>query len=171
MQLKAAIFKSHPPTARYLVETAAICLDYGLQTAPPQGFTLQPVAWNLVVKAVELTCPAIQNLSDKLCGSVGQKYFSLLGSSPSGWPQLVAAKLGSLITSPHRPPVAHLLACTSSAASSRQLYQSSMPSHHLIDAGMTVCTPALLPCRHALFWTVMALFMSSDCIKSLLSKR
>ena len=147
VQLKAAILKSHPPTARYIVETAAVCLDYGLQTAPPQGFTLQPVAWNLVVKAVKLTCPAIQNLSDKLCGSVGQKYFGLLGTSPSGWPQLVAAKLDSLITSPNRPSVAHLLARTSSAASSRQLYQSSVPSQH---ASITVCTPALLPCRQIL---------------------
>lgn len=146
MQLKAAILKSHPPTARYLVETAAFCLDYGLQTAAPQGFTLKPVAWNLVVRAVELTCPAIHNFSDKLCGSVGLKYFSLLGNSPSGCPELVAAKLDSLITSPHRPPVAHLLACTSSTASLRQLHQSSVPSQQLADASMTVCAPPLLPC-------------------------
>ena len=145
MQLKAAILKSHPPTARYIVETAAVCLDYGLQTAPPQGFTLQPLAWNLVVKAVKLTCPAIQNLSDKLCGSVGQKYFGLLGTSPSGWPQLVAAKLDSLITSPNRPSVAHLLARTSSAASSRQLY------HMLTCSCMhqqATCSTPVSPCAH-----------------------
>ena len=147
-QLKAAILKSHPPTARYLVEAAAICLDYGLQAAPSQGCTLKPVAWGLVVTAVTSRCPGTYNLSDKLCGSVGQKYFRLLGSSPAGWPELVAAKLDSLITSPHRPPVAQLLACISSAADSTQLYQSSLPSQPLADASMTVHTPAIVPFKH-----------------------
>lgn len=157
-QLKAAVLKSHPPTARYLVEAAAIFLDYGLQAAPSQGYTLKPVAWGLVVKAVKSTCPGTYNLSDKLCGSVGQKYFRLLGTSPAGWPELVAAKLDSLITSPHRPPVAQLLACIISAASSTQLYQSSMPSQHLPDASMTVYTTAILPCSTILLWIVIDCF-------------
>lgn len=112
---------------KYLVEAAAACLDYGLQTTP-SSITLKPVAWSLVAKAIKSHCPAVTNVLDKLCGSVGQKYFSLLGTSSSGRPELVVAKLDSLITGPHHAAVVHLLACIYHTEVSKQPDQSSRQS-------------------------------------------
>lgn len=137
IQLKDAIRKSHPSSAQYLVEAAAICLNCGLQTAH-QGFALKPVAWQMVVKAVQSAHPAIINVSDKLCGSMGQKYFTLLGTSPSGRPELMTAKLDSLITGPNRAAVAQLLACIHNTATSRQPDPASTASHHVRSVGMTL---------------------------------
>lgn len=63
-QLKASINNSHPPSAKYLVEAAAACLDIGLQAAP-EGISLKPVAWGLVAEAVKSNCSAVTNESDK----------------------------------------------------------------------------------------------------------
>lgn len=147
LQLKAAVCKSHPPTAQYLVEAAAVCLDNGLQTAL-QGFTLKPVAWRLVAKAVQTKCPGVLNSSDKLCGSVGQKYFTLLGTSPSGRPELVAAKLDSLITSPNRPAVAQLLARIHKYGSSSQPDPASIARPHVRTTSMTVRATELTSTLH-----------------------
>ena len=106
--LKAAISKSHPPTARYIVEAAAACLDHGLQ-ATAQGLVLEPVAWSLLASAVKQSYPENTKLLDRLHGSVGQKYFKLLGTTPSGQPEFVTALLDILIISSHRPAVSHLL--------------------------------------------------------------
>ncbi len=113
-KLKAAICKSHPPTARYLVETAAVCLDHGLQLAEP-GFELRPVAWSLVTKTVTFKCPKVSNLLDKLHGTTGQKYFRLLGTTQSGLPELVAANLDKLVTSENSSSVSQLLQQVSSS--------------------------------------------------------
>lgn len=132
-QVKAAISKSHPPSSKYLVETAAACLDNGLQTAP-EGIILKPVAWNLVTKAVKSNCPALANLVDQLCSSVGQKYFGLVGTSPSGRPELVAAKLHSLITAPHHAAAAHLLSFIHYTQGSTQPDQLSTASTQATQA-------------------------------------
>ena len=116
---KTAINKSHPPTARYLVETAAACLDHGLQETP-QGFIQKPVAWKLIASSVQASYPGVTNLLERLHGNVGQKYFSLLGTTPSGQSELVVPKITDLITSCHRPPVEHLLACLEDALSVKQ---------------------------------------------------
>lgn len=108
-QLKAAINNSHPPSAKYLVEAAAACLDIGLQAAPA-GISLKPVAWGLMAKAIKSNCSAVNNEPNNLRSSIGQKYFKLLGTSSSGQPELVAPKLDSLITGDHHAAVAHLLA-------------------------------------------------------------
>ena len=132
------------------MEAAAACLDYGLQTTP-QGFILKPVGWSLIVKAVQSRlssqgCPAVADVLDKFCGSVCQKYFSLLGTSPSGLPELVAAKLDSLITSPHRPAVAQLLAGMHTTVSMTQRDQSSITSQHPRNASVTVRAHASHQC-------------------------
>ena len=85
-----------------------------------------------------------------MCGSVGQKYFSLLGTSPSGWPELVAAKLDSLITGPHLAAAVHLLACIHHtqgstqpdqlSTASMQATQAQQPS--FLNADITVRAPA-----------------------------
>ncbi len=95
-QLKSAVSKSHPPTAKYLVETAAVCIDIGL-LASEHGLTLRPVAWSLVADAVYKACPHVADLLEKLCGKTGQKYFQLLGNSESGEPEFVGANLAALI--------------------------------------------------------------------------
>lgn len=107
-QLKAAVSKSHPPTARYIVETAAVCLEHGLQ-ASGQGFLLRPVAWSLVAHTVHTTCPHVADLLERLCGRTGQKYFQLLGNSESGEPEFVGANLDTLIISSQMPAVSSLL--------------------------------------------------------------
>lgn len=149
--LKAAVSKSHPPTARYIVEAAAACLDHGLQ-ATAQGLVLKPVAWNLLTSAVKKSYPEVTNLLDRLHGSVGQKYFKLLGTTQSGQPELVSALLDSLIISSQRPAVSHLLGQLQ-AGSSKQPKQSTAagqqpalpqnaPSFNLAD--MTVRAPTLI---------------------------
>ena len=130
-QLKAAISTSHLQSARYLVETATACLDYGLQRAP-NGIALKPVAWKLLTKAMKSKCAAVTNVLDRSCGSVGQKHFSLLGTSLSGPPELVAAKLDNLITSGCHAVAAHLLACIYHTQSSKQPDQSAMASWQAI---------------------------------------
>lgn len=113
-KLKAAVCKSHPPSAKYLMETAAVCLDHGLQVAEP-GFELRPVAWSLVAKTVTSKCPDVSNLLEKLHGTTGQKYFRLLGTTQSGLPELVAANLDRLVISENTPPVSQLLQQLSSS--------------------------------------------------------
>jgi hypothetical protein len=113
-KLKAAVCKSHPPSAQYLVETAAVCLDHGLQVAGP-GFELRSVAWSLVAKTVTSKCPNVSNLLEKLRGTTGQKYFRLLGTTQCGLPELVAATLDKLVTSEQSSPVSQLLQQISSS--------------------------------------------------------
>lgn len=105
---------SHPPSAQYLVETAAVCLDHGLQIAEP-GFELRPVTWSLVAKTVTSMCPKVRQLLEKLRGTTGQKYFRLLGTTQSGLPEFVAANLERLVTSQNTPPVSQLLQQISSS--------------------------------------------------------
>ena len=105
---------SHPPSAQYLVETAAVCLDHGLQIAEP-GFELRPVTWSLVAKTVTSKCPKVSQLLEKLRGTTGQKYFRLLGTTQSGLPEFVAANLERLVTSQNTHPVSQLLQQISSS--------------------------------------------------------
>ncbi|KAA6428906.1 MAG: hypothetical protein FRX49_01016 [Trebouxia sp. A1-2] len=107
-QLKAAIAKSHPPTAQYIVETAAACLDHGLQSSDT-GLQLRPVAWSLVADAVYRSCPQVADLLAKLCGRTGQKYFQLLGNSESGEPEFVGANLDALVVQTQAPAVRGIL--------------------------------------------------------------
>ncbi len=107
-QLKTAVAKSHPPTAQYIVETAAVCLDHGLQSSDT-GLLLRPVAWSLVADAVYRSCPQIADLLEKLCGRTGQKYFQLLGNSESGEPEFVGANLDALVMQKQVPAVRGIL--------------------------------------------------------------
>ncbi|DBA96944.1 TPA: hypothetical protein ACH3X1_001274 [Trebouxia sp. C0004] len=107
-RLKAAVAKSHPPTAQYIVETAAACLDHGLQSSDT-GLLLRPVAWSLVADAVYRSCPQIADLLEKLCGRTGQKYFQLLGNSESGEPEFVGANLDALVMPKQVPAVRGIL--------------------------------------------------------------
>ncbi len=113
-KLKAAVCKSHPPSAQYLVETAAVCLDHGLQLAE-SGFELRPVAWSLVAKTVTSKCFGVRNFLEKLHGTIGQKNFQLLGTTQSGMPELVAANLDKLVTSENSSSFSQLLQQISSS--------------------------------------------------------
>ena len=106
--LKSAIARSHPPTAKYLVETAIVCLDHGVEPSN-DGFQLRPVQWVLVADVVSRHCPNVE-LLEKLCGKTGQKYFALLGNTDEGLPEFVLADVHALISSPkHSPSVAAIL--------------------------------------------------------------
>jgi len=90
------------------VETAAACLDHGLQSSDT-GLLLRPVAWSLVADAVYRSCPQIADLLEKLCGRTGQKYFQLLGNSESGEPEFVGANLDALVMQKQVPAVRGIL--------------------------------------------------------------
>lgn len=106
-QLKGAIAKSHPPTAKYLVETAAACLDQGFE-ATNAAFQMRPVSWLLVADVVSHHCPHAE-LLEKLCGRTGQKYFQLLGNTDDGLPEFVLADINALISPRQSAAVAHIL--------------------------------------------------------------
>ena len=105
--LKAAVARSHPPTAKYLVETAAACLDHGLQLSDTT-FQLRPVSWLLVADVVSRHCPHAE-LLEKMCGRIGQKYFQLLGNTYDGLPEFVLADIHALVTAKQPPAVTHIL--------------------------------------------------------------
>lgn len=107
--LKGAIAGSHPPTAKYMLETAAACLDVGLQ-AIGASFHIRPVSWLLVADTVSHHCPHAE-LLEKLCGRTGQKYFQLLGNTDDGLPEFILADIHALISpSPRQSPaVANIL--------------------------------------------------------------
>lgn len=106
--LKGAIAGSHPPTAKYMVETAAACLDHGLQ-AIGTSFHIRPVSWLLVADTVSHHWPHAE-LLEKLCGTTGQKYFQLLGNTDDGLPEFILADIHALIISPRQSPaVAYIL--------------------------------------------------------------
>ena len=105
--LKGAVARSHPPTAKYLVETATACLDHGFQ-ATDAAFQIRPVSWLLVADMVSHHCRHAE-LLEKLCGRTGQKYFQLLGNTDDGLPEFVLADIHALISSRQSPAVAHIL--------------------------------------------------------------
>lgn len=105
--LKAAVARSHPPTAKYLVETAVACLDHGLQLGDAT-FQLRPVSWVLVADVVSQHCPHAE-LLEKMCGRVGQKYFQLLGNTDDGLPEFVLADIHALAPGRQSPAVTHIL--------------------------------------------------------------
>lgn len=110
-QIQAAIVKTNPsPPAKYLVESAAACLEHSLVSSN-QGFTIKPTAWALVATTVKKRLPAVKNLLEKLHGPMGQKCFRLLGTTPSGEPEFVTIRLGAMIVGYQRAPVERLLAC------------------------------------------------------------
>ena len=106
--LKGAVARSHPPTAKYLVETATACLDHGFQATNDAAFVIRPVSWLLVADVVSHHCPHAE-LLEKLCGRTGQKYFQLLGNTDDGLPEFVLADVHALISSRQSPAVAHIL--------------------------------------------------------------
>ena len=116
--LKGAIARSHPPTAKYLLETAAACLDHGLQ-ATNAAFHIRPVAWLQVADVVSHHCSHAE-LLEKLCGRTGQKYFQLLGNTDDGLPEFVLADIHALISPRQSPAVAHILS---------QMQDRSEPHH------------------------------------------
>ena len=105
--LKGAIARSHPPTAKYLAETAAACLDHGFQ-ATNAAFQIRPVSWLQVADVVSHHCPHAE-LLEKLCGRTGQKYFQLLGNTDDGLPEFILADIHALISPRQSPAVAHIL--------------------------------------------------------------
>lgn len=107
LHLKAAVARSHPPTAKYLVETAAVCLDHGLQLGDAT-FQLKPVSWMLVTDVVSQHCPHAE-LLEKMCGRVGQKYFQLLGNTDDGLPEFILADIHALAPGRQPPAVTHIL--------------------------------------------------------------
>ena len=109
------------------METAAVCLDHGLQLAKP-GLELRPVAWSLVAKTLASKCPKVSHLLKKLRGTTGQKYFRLMGTTQSGLPELVAANLDRLVTSENTPPVSQLLRQLSSSIGQPSMSRSILSS-------------------------------------------
>ncbi len=95
-ELQAAIRSCHGShTARWLIDTAAACLDVGLE-ASPSGLQLRSVSIQQVSARVKTHFKHLGNLVAKLRTSTGVKYFTLLGASQL--PSLVLLNIGSIIT-------------------------------------------------------------------------
>ena len=83
--LQAAVSKSHGAgSARWLRETAAACIDMGLQ-ASKTGLMLHPVSYQHIATRMQALFPQPDQLLPMLQGKTGRKYFALLGplDSPS----------------------------------------------------------------------------------------
>ena len=95
-ELQAAIRNCHGShTARWLTDTAAACLDVGLE-ASPSGLQLRPVSIQQVSARVTTHFKHLDSLVAKLRTSAGVKYFTLLGASQM--PSLVLLNIDSVIT-------------------------------------------------------------------------
>ena len=94
-ELQAAICNCHGHTARQLTDTAAACLDVGLE-ASPSGLQLRPASIQQVSARVKTHCKHLDNLVAKLRTSTGIKYFTLLGASQM--PSLLLLNIGGIIT-------------------------------------------------------------------------
>lgn len=99
-QLQAAIYKSHGShTADWLRETAAACIDIGLQESD-FGLQMLPISYQHLAARMQATFPEPQQLLNKMQSTTGEKYFTLSG--PSETPSTVALKLDSIIHTPGR---------------------------------------------------------------------
>ena len=98
--LQGAISKSHAShTAKWLTETAAACIDMGLQ-ASVSGLQMSPVSYHHLSIRMQGMFPDTNQLLIKLQSPSGQKYFTLLG--PLERPYAVILDLSSIIHTPGR---------------------------------------------------------------------
>lgn len=116
--LQKAIDACHvAPTAKYLRQAAAACLEHGLCLVPPGPqpnvrLEVRPVRFSLVSEHVRNTCPDIDNLLERLQGKTGSKYFVIT----SELHQLVLLRVHELIHPPHQQTVKDVLATIRKAA-------------------------------------------------------
>ena len=99
-QLQSAIAKSHGShTARWLTETASVCLKHGLK-ATGSGLQLGPVKCTLVAHHLKTVCPEVHDVIAKLQTPTGVKYFRLMGTGHM--PSAVQLRLYDIIINPSR---------------------------------------------------------------------
>ena len=99
-QLQSAIAKSHGShTARWLTETASVCLKHGLK-ATGSGLQLGPVNCTLVADHLKTVCPEIHDFIAKLQTPTGDKYFRLMGTGRV--PSAVLLRLYDIVLNPSR---------------------------------------------------------------------
>jgi len=99
-QLQSAIAKSHGShTARWLTETASVCLKHGLK-ATGSGLQLGPVKCTLVADHLKTVCPEVHDVVAKLQTPTGVKYFRLMGTGHM--PSAVLLRLYDIIINPSR---------------------------------------------------------------------
>lgn len=97
-QLHAAIARSHGShTARWMTETARVCLNHGL-TSAASGLQLAPVDTSLVAQHLRCICLDVYDIKGKLQTPTGLKYFRLVG--PGRFPTAVLLRLADIIPRP-----------------------------------------------------------------------
>lgn len=96
----SAIAKSHGShTARWLTETASVCLKHGLKSTG-SGLQLGPVKCTLVADHLKTVCPEIYDIIAKLQTPTGVKYFRLMGTGRM--PSAVLVRLYEIVLNPSR---------------------------------------------------------------------
>ena len=105
--LQIAISKSHgADTAEWLRETAAACIDMGLQ-ASKTCLMLHPVSYQNLANRMQAMFPQPSQLLAKLQGKAGLKYFAVSGTSDS--PSTVSIKISDIIVTTGRNAAVELL--------------------------------------------------------------
>lgn len=124
-------------TAKWLRETAAACIDMGLQ-ASALGLQMLPVSYVLLANRMQTLWQEPNQLLVKLQSTAGQKYFKLSGPLQS--PSAVSLDLSSIIHTPGRnADVDSLLSSVQDTTQHRTFTNDSKPL--LLPAGF--CTHAL----------------------------
>ena len=102
IQLQDAIMKSHGShTARWLTETAAICLKHGLTSSTSAGLQLHPIKCTLVTMHIRDVLPELHDVMAKLQSGTGLKYFRLFWASQQQ--DTVLLRLRDIILVPGQP--------------------------------------------------------------------
>ena len=109
LQLQDAIIKRHGShTARWLNETAAVCLKHGLTSSTSTALQLHPIKCTLVTEHIRNVLPQLHDVMAKLQSATGLKYFRLFWASQQ--PDTVLLRLKDIILVPGQPtPLANLL--------------------------------------------------------------
>lgn len=102
VQLQDAIMKSHGShTARWLTETAAVCLKHGLTSSTSTGLQLHPIKCTLVTMHIRDVLPELHDVMAKLQSATGLKYFRLFWASQQL--DTVLLRLRDIILVPGQP--------------------------------------------------------------------
>ena len=94
--------KSHGShTARWLTETAAVCLKHGLTSSTSSGLQLYPIQCTLITMHIRHVLPELRDVMVKLQSATGLKYFRLFWASQQ--PDTVLLRLRDIILVPGQP--------------------------------------------------------------------
>ena len=130
--LQAAICRCHGShTAEWLRETAAACMDIGLQ-ASVSGLQMLPISYQHLAARMQAHFPEPDQFLPKMQSTTGEKYFTLLG--PTETPSAVMLNLNSIISTTVRTDDIESI-LSSIQVTTEQLDHSKISEAPLVPAG------------------------------------